>query len=322
VSFLGLAPLAGPTADPVAFRVAYDQVIAKWSDRGVPQEMTMEPVPCDQSPPALIDLATLAPNPGLIQALRDACLTADRESSRFAIGCVQLRPTGGRMAATDSRQLLVQDGFELPWKGDRLMRSSDVFDSAELRRIEEEAIGEQDGWIVVQAGPWTIRHRVETEGRFPEIDMVLPNDSAVISWLELDPTDREFLAERIDRLPVSDPCNEPVTIDLNGSVAIRSQGASGTALTELVLSRSVRRGEELRTQTGRRYLARAVQLGLCEIGFTSEDGPILARDERRRYLWMSLGAEGALGPDPSAERIESPPGTSRRRGRSRRRQAA
>jgi hypothetical protein len=57
--------------------------------------------------------------------------------------------------------------------------------------------------------------------------------------------------------------------------------------------------------SNRRFLARAVQLGLHEVYVTRPDAPIVARDPRRLYVWMPLEKGTALPARPDAVRIES-----------------
>jgi tetratricopeptide (TPR) repeat protein len=54
-------------------------------------------------------------------ALADASQITDPESSRYALGCIQLQGTSGKMAATDGRQILLQSGFTFPWQEDLLL---------------------------------------------------------------------------------------------------------------------------------------------------------------------------------------------------------
>jgi len=59
--------------------------------------------------------------PGLMAALKEASLTCDHNSARYALSCIRLRGETGGLAATDSRQLLEESGFSFPWDDDVLI---------------------------------------------------------------------------------------------------------------------------------------------------------------------------------------------------------
>lgn len=169
------------------------------------------------------------------------------------------------------------------------------------------SIGESGEWIAVQIGEWRMAHAIERERRVPDVDLVVPSRTSVESVMRIEPRDADFLIPRLSKLPCGDPLNEPVTVDLNGSVAIRARKDAALSPTELVLSRSERTGSEYRTQVSRRYLDRALTLGFREIGFARQSGPVLAYDESRWFVWMGLGEEGVIQDSEPRHRIESAP---------------
>lgn len=286
---------SGKEASSVTLSLADDEVTASWFDADVPRTARCSVRSGDSVLPAAPEPEVLATNePHLLDALREAQATTDPGASRFALACLQLRSPDGRIAATDSRQLLVQRGYQFPWAGDRLMQITPVFRAKEIDRSQEVRIGEAGNWIALQAGPWKIAHAVETEGRFPNVDLVIPAPSSLVSSMAVDTDDAQFVLERLDKLPCNDPLHEPVTVELNGSVAIRSRQDASTAAVELVLSRTQRNGDEYCLQMDRRYLGRALKLGLREVGFTGGGGPCVARDAQREYVWMGLGQENTI----------------------------
>lgn len=297
---------SGKEASSVTLSLAEDEVTASWFDADVPRSARFPVRSNDSVPPAVADPEILATNePHLLDALREAQATTDPESRRFALACVQLRSPDGRIAATDSRQLLVQRGYQFPWAGDRLMQITPVFRAKEIDRLQEVRTGEAGNWIAIQAGPWKIAHAVETEGRFPNVDLVIPSPSSLVSSMSVETGDARFVLERPDKLPWSDTLHEPVTVELNGSVAIRSRQEASAAAVELVLSRTQRNGDEYRLQMDRRYLGRALKLGLRDVGFTGSGGPCVARDAQREYVWMGLGQEDVIPASDVASRLLS-----------------
>src|SRR5690606_2701388 len=107
----------GTRRDPVTFEQHGDQVVVQWSDRRIPQVAQFRALEPEGEFPAMPDALQANP-PELLQSLVDAVETTDQESSRYALGCLQLRGARGGIAATDGRQLLLQSGFQFPWEED------------------------------------------------------------------------------------------------------------------------------------------------------------------------------------------------------------
>ena len=244
--------------------------------------------------------------PQLLRALHDAGETTSPDSTRFSLGYLQLRGTSGTIAATDGRQLLVQGGFRFPWKEDVLIPHAKVFGSAELPQDQSVTIGKADDWVVVRVGPWTFFLSVDKDGRYPDIDRQIPQADNAVARFHLDPADAEFLGKSLPKLPCDDEYNFPVTVDLNGSVAIRAKGEMQSQPTELVLAHSTFSGEPIRINTNRKFLARALKLGFRELLVYGDKMPVLCQDERRQYLWALLAPDSAIKPADDTIRIESP----------------
>src|SRR5690606_10214189 len=116
----------------------------------------------------------LAENPAhLLTALRDASETTDPESSRFALGHIELRGTRGEIAATDGRQLLLARGFVFPWQEDLLVERNRVYASKEFKGEEAVFIGYAENWVTLRIGPWTLQFAANQTGRFPRVDDVV-----------------------------------------------------------------------------------------------------------------------------------------------------
>jgi hypothetical protein len=290
---------------PLTIRVEdSSRILAGWDDRGLPQRRDYEvPASSVELPETPTEWATGSAR--LLVALREAQQTTDTSATRFALNCIQLRGATGTIAASDSRQLLIQSGFQFPWAEDLLMTVSDVFASREIPAEAAVEIGRTADWVTVRVGPWAIHHKRNLEGRFPNVDSVVPASTSITSRLEVDPADARFLSETVGRLPADDALDRPLTIELNGSVVVRARKDGVSPMTELLLSRSRRVGEQLRFQTNRRYLARALELGFTEIGFVDAKSPCVCRDDTRTYVWMLLEQTGALESSPEALRIDS-----------------
>jgi len=308
VPFELMADCEGRKSEPVQIEPQGDRaIVAQWRDGKVPQLIRYD-VPSNPTKlafPGEPDSLTENP-PAILAALHGAAQTTDRESVRFAIGCIQLRGRDGSIRATDGRQLLVHSGFALPWSDDRLIPGIDVFGCKDLPQDQAVQIGCTGDWVTFVIGPWTIHLRINKDGRFPDIDRHIPRDSAVTSRLRISPADAEFLADTLSKLPSDDEHNQPVTLDLNGSVAIRARGPGQAQPTEVVLSGSSYSGEPTRIHSNRKYLARALRLGFRELHVVSPKVPALCRDDRRSYAWALLDSKSAIGPSPDVVRVVSP----------------
>jgi len=287
---------------------APNQTLVRWADRGIPRSRAYAVTPA----------ADLAEFPGLperfepvaavvLDALAEAAVTTDADSTRYALGCIALR--GGDaadVAATDGRQVLLQGGFRWPWAGTVLVRRPPPLVGRELPRGRPVEVGRTDTHVVLRAGPWTAWLAIQ-DGRFPHVDHVIPAADAAATRLRLDPADAAFLVDALGRLPGGDLTNAPVTVDLNGVVAVRARGEGPDRPTELVLARSGYAGAAARLCVNRDFLARALRLGLTELEIGGPEDPVAGRGGGRVYAFQPLSREGALLPAEDAIRIESDP---------------
>ena len=284
------------------------QTLVRWADRGIPRSRAFAVPPVAGLPPfpGLPERFETNP-PGLIAALAEAAGTTDADSTRYALGCLALRGEAGDVAATDGRQVLIQGGFRWPWAGTVLVRRPPPLMGKELPRSRPVEVGKTDGHVVLRAGPWTLWLAIQADGRFPHVDHVFPAPGTTATRLRLDPADAAFLADALGRLPGGDQANAPVTVDLNGVVAVRARGEGQDRPTELVLARSGYSGAPARLCVNRAFLARAVGLGLGELELGGPEDPVAARGGGRVYAFQPLSREGAITPAEEVIRIESGP---------------
>ena len=238
-----LAACEAKSPEPVSFEPSAEGVTIQWLDHGIPQQAFC-PKPTKELP-AFPDKPqhVWTTDAGLLRALADAADTTDPESSRYALGCVCLRGHSGSIAATDGRQLLVQRGCEFPWSGDLLVPASPVFRSRELAADGPVTIGATDQHVAIGSDSWTIWLPINKDGRFPKIDDNIRPDSTAKSRLSLAFADAEFLLPRLDSLPADHDFNSPITLDLNGRVAVRAWSEQHPRPLELLLSNSSTSGE-------------------------------------------------------------------------------
>jgi hypothetical protein len=122
----------------------------------------------------------------------------------------------------------------------------------------------------------------------------------------LSATDAAFLAQSLPRLPSDDAYNFPVTLDLNGYIAIRAKAVDQAKPTEIVLTNSSWSGEPVRLNLNRKFLARALKLGFHDLLVDGDKVPVVYHDEHRHFVWATLEPESAIPPAEDAIRIESP----------------
>ena len=276
-----LADFEGSKDSPVVLEAAApDRTVVRWEDRAIPQSREYDVTPVDRVGQVPELPATWASSPAeLLSALAEATETGIPDSPRYALHCVQLQGTRNQIVATDGRQLLVRTGFRFPWPGDLLIKGSPLFACRALPRDQPVEVGKTDTHVVLRAGPWTIWLEIQKEVRFPEVERVIPQPGEVLTRLRVDAEDARFLESSLARLPGGDELNSPVTVDLNGRIAVRANAPDQPRqVTELVLSRSSYTGLPVCIATNRAFLDRALRLGFTEIGFTGVESPFVCRD--------------------------------------------
>ena len=283
-------------------------VVLNWDDRSIPRSIIVESQPTGTEAPAIPTEFGSNP-PRLFTALKDAMETTESDSRRYALNCVQLRGRDGCLAATDGGQILRQSGFAFPWQDELLVQRSTVFANRDLPTDQPVAIGKTDNHVVISIGPWTMWFNIEKAGRFPSLDNVIPDATTATTRLVLSDNDAEYLLGVVPRLPSHDADHDPVTVDLNGKVAVLAKSEGDSPMTQVVLSNSRRTGAELRWQTNRKFLTRAVRLGFREVCLHGAETPPVCRDEHRVYVWALLEADKALAPTDNMVSLTSPVST-------------
>ena len=282
------------------------KILARWTDRGVPREAEYELSNADKPSnlPTLADAFT-EKDVGLVKALDDAMNTVASNAVRYATNKIQLRGQNGEIVATDGRQLLWQSGFQFPWSGELLVPRVKAFSCSELANEKFVAIGKTAAHVCVRVGAWTLFLPIDKEGRFPQIETVIPNRNSTTTHLHLDDKDVTFLAKTLPRLPGDEDTDSPITLDLNGHVAVRARAQEQERATEAVLSRSQATGQTIRFATNRKFFSKALDLGFTEIHFVDADHPVLCNDERRKFVFVGLDKKAALAPTNNDLRLAS-----------------
>ncbi len=286
--------------------IGAEAVRARWEDGGVPQVRDYRSPDKEKLPPFPKEPLTLVPiEPGLLKALDEATWFSAQDGSRFSLSKLQLRGRKGEVIATDGKQMLLQKGFTFPWDDDVLIPALGVFGIKELAQEGRLLLGKTDTHLCLRIGPWTFLLLLDGTGRFPDAEAAIPSLKSNVTTCKLSPDDASFMTQALPRLPGKGGDHEPVTLDLNGRVAIRAKGEGQEYATELVLSRSTVSGPSVHVVCNRLFLGRAVLLGFHEFHVAKASAPVVCRDERRTYLWMPLDPAAAIPPGDSDLRISS-----------------
>jgi hypothetical protein len=278
----------------------------RWTEQGTDVERRSQDGSADELEPIPDAERWKRMRADLLTAFQEAARTTDPNVVRYALGCLCLRGKQKDIVATDSRQLLIQKGFDWPWKADLLVEASRCFRSAALQQAADSGpieIGRAKHHLLLRIGCWRVGLPLVTGSRFPDVDSIVPPDEAIATTLSLDDSDREFLCRELLQLP--DTELQKVTIDLNGTVAVRSPVVEDSPAKELVLSNSRRDGPGVAIDCDRRYLGRLADFGLSRIEIGALETPLVARNERHTYLWMGLSGDPTPRPG-NLEQIVSP----------------
>jgi hypothetical protein len=301
----GLVECSAVTVDDLTLTMERNCNIVEWTTESVTEMRSYSDGPSDEYGTFPTAESLRCMEASLIPALKEASQTATHESSRYALACLLLRGKKKDLVATDSRQLLIQKGFDWPWDDDVLIPASRCFRSAKLRQASQSGrveIGRSEQHLVLRIGCWRMALPIVTETRFPDVDTIIPRAEDSRTTLILDDVDREFLGQTLRNLPETD--RGAVTFELNGSVAVRASPEE-SAGRELVLRKSRKQGVDLSINTDRRYLQRVADLGLLKIELRDQNTPLVARTQEQTYVWM--GFSGDPKPRPkNIEQIESP----------------
>ncbi|MCY2986882.1 MAG: hypothetical protein NTY19_03330 [Planctomycetota bacterium] len=303
-----LAACEGSRPDPVQLDFSTgDKVTASWTDKRVPVVLDFATSAPDDALPPFPPLpeAFTSNEPDLWLALREAAATTDQQPHRFALSCVQLCGSSGKIVATDGQQALVQAGFRFPWTDDLLVPASDVLGCRELSDDQPIEVGRSEDWATFRTGPWTISLKREKDARFPDVSRHIGDPASAASHLRISDSDGDFLNDALPRLPCEDNTNCPVTLDLNGQVLIRGKAADQPRATELALSNSRLEGNAITVNSNREYLLRALRLGFRDVHFYGREQPVLCDDGRRQLVWALLSPESPIPASPDLIRIAS-----------------
>ena len=233
---------------------------------------------------------------------------ATDDTTRYALDCLQLerrgRPRGRRHRrppAPGPRRLRASPGRATSWSA---ARPSSPAGSCPATGRSRSAGPTPTSCSAPAPGRSSWRSRPTSAS--PTLDHVVPDAGAAATRLRLDPEDAAFLGQALDRLPGADELNAPVTLDLNGRVAVRARergpGAGDRAGPgPLGLHR---RAGPAQHRTATSWPGRSGSASPRSRSSTPTPRSSAATGPRT-YCWQPLATESAIGPTDDVIRIES-----------------
>lgn len=222
--------------------------------------------------------------PGLLNAIHRAETCCDLESTRYALSGWLVTADEGKahdIVATDSRQLLCQHGV-LP--ADTISRSVIVpaigIRSIFGKRFDGLEIGQQDSGRVVLAGDGWIIRLDGLDGRFPRYESLLrdSHDTVLVPAADDPQRDSEW--------DTKTDADEEIRVQLNGHM----QTVEGDMVYQF--HRDTRySGAEIDIAMAQRFWNRGMSLQPAEVGFGSDECPIIFRAGNITYLAAAMLAE-------------------------------
>jgi len=277
-------------------------VEVRWEKGGIPQVRNYPKRESPTTPFPAWPKRDSANDPSLLQALEEAMQIPTGESGRLALNCIQLRGGKGDVVATDGRQLLIQGGFQFPWKDALLVLRTPVFTAQELAQGEVVRVAKSEKDVLVRIGSWTIALRIDSTARFPNVDSAIPSFDQVITRWSIPDEEVPALVKILDDLPAAKESTAPVTLDLAKRVVIRARAEEEKTCTEVGVPSSSVQGKAVRIATNRRFVQQALKLGFRTFQIIAPDKPMMCQDDKRLYVWVPLHPESVLAPQTKAAR--------------------
>jgi hypothetical protein len=263
---------------------------ATWEQSGNPRESTWPLIASDLAIPPLPK--TLKSNDRtLLQAMFE-CGKTTSDGVRFATKRLQIQGKSGQIVGTDGRQLLIWNGFDVPFSDSLLLPAVPVFGLRDVAMANDVRIGKTSLHVVVAAGPWTVWLLIDKNGRFPNVESVVPRDAAHV--LRLDHGDRQKAAEFCSQAVAAEDDPVSVTVEFGASPALRRKSSPESSPEEIRLDHSRCEGEPVTFVLNRDHLLRALLLSVRDIRTPAENGPAVFQDERRTYVTTALVPSQAI----------------------------
>jgi hypothetical protein len=266
---------------------------ARCVENGLPHTKPIQLIePGKQHTPPTRPKELISISESFLRGLHECGRCAAEYNGRFAVDRIQVRGKQGQVIATDTHKALIAGGFRFPFAEDLLIPVIPLFGMKELQS-QEVRVGRTVTHLVVSVGPWRAWLGIQTKGRFPEVESLVPRQAPTLVRFDLQ--DVTALLKVIARLPGANKENRPVTLELDGTVTIRSLDTKSGETKEIHLGQSQVEGTAARLAVDRKILARALSLGCHTIRITPEK-PLVAVGEAMTFIAMPLDPDLMVKP--------------------------
>jgi hypothetical protein len=244
----------------------------------------------------------------LLPALRSASEVATIQPGRWATNRLQIQGESGRVIATDTRQLLIQNGFQFPFPETVLIPTLPIFSAKQWRQAPAK-VALQGDELQLRVENWLLTLRIDSAGRFPDCLSIVPRSSNP-ARVQLSEADVRTI---LQQLP-SDSANDKarITFDLQPTrLGIRCL-IGETIQPVLWLRQSTVTGSPMQATLEAKYLRWGLQLGLRSLQLVSPEKPLLLFDSHRQFVVSTLPSTEAVPDSKPAEsdtpkiRLETP----------------
>ena len=302
-----------------------DEVTLEWTTAGGIRSMISE----KSLSAAASNTRTESPEPEWLisndsrfgKALSQAASIADPSSTRYSLGCVRLRGRDGQIAATDGRQAYTVSGFGLPL--DEVMVPAKALSRlAFLVDCSSISVGRSANWLSLRCGVGTLRWlvdiKIQTDGRFPNIDQCMPPESSSRCLVRINDSDADYLLRHLDKLVGKSNELNPVTLDLSrnrvlgkSQVQLRFRSMdltiepSEAPITELTLDQSSYDSTPMQLAFNHHFLLNALHFGFRELNLQSGNSPIFCTSRNQRYTWTAMHECLTVGARPAMKVIST-----------------
>lgn len=278
---------------------------ARWEGRDGVRELPFEAIKPGRSHemPTMPDVL-LPVSATFLSALHECGRTTSREPSRFAMDRVRVDGTAGTVTATDAKQALICDRFQLPFDEAVLVPAVPVFGVKDFSAAGEVQVGRTKDHLVIRSGAWTVWLAIDTQGRFPDVASVIPKSrEATVAGV-----DEKDAVDLLDALPVLPGAADElpvITLAVERGVRVRCKGEESEEIREVKLARSTFAGPPARIALDRRLLARALSLGCLSMRLIPGK-PLVAEGAGRTFVVMTLDVSAAVPPSDGSTALAIP----------------
>ena len=240
------------------------------------------------------------PKDRLLDALTNAGRCVDKDSIKNAITGICLRGSTSQIISTTGCQLLVQDGYDFCESNDMVIPVSKIFTSKELKAIDDDevSVGLTNGYVYFGIGSAEIYLKA-LDGVYPKVSQLLePADGT--TYLNLHPTDVQFILDRIEKLPGAKDSESPLYFHINKTIQARAYDVAHKTGIALELSHSRFTGEPVDVAVNRHFLKNALQFGCWNMGIDpTGNKALIFKGDDKTFVCMPL-----TGTEPEAEKMD------------------